>query len=430
MNKARWVSAAAGTAVLVAGLALPAGAAFADGPSGDGNSGVLSVLSGNDVNAPVSLPVDVCGVAVSLLGGANAGCAGGAASNTVIGNGGGSGGGNGNAGVISAGSGNTVNLPVSVPVSVCGVSGAAAGFSNSGCKGGAASNTVIGGANGGSGNGNSGDISALSGNTVNAPISAPADVCGIAVALLGFSNASCVGGAASNTVIGNGGGNGGSGNGNSGNISALSGNTVNTPVSVPVSVCGVSAAVAGFANSGCKGGAASNTVIGGSGGSGNGNSGGVSLLSGNTVNAPVSVPVSVCGIAVGVLGFSNATCQGGSFSNVTPPPNGGGQPTPCPTPPPTCTCTPPPGHHKHHHPHTPPSTPPTSPPSTPPGGGTPPGNGGTPPGNQGGGTTTTVPGSLPITGADLLGMGLAAVGAIGVGGTALVVARRRRNSEV
>ena len=158
MNKARWVSAAAGTAVLVAGLALPAGAAFADGPSGDGNSGVLSVLSGNDVNAPVSLPVDVCGVAVSLLGGANAGCAGGAASNTVIGNGGGSGGGNGNAGVISAGSGNTVNLPVSAPVSVCGVSGAAAGFSNSGCKGGAASNTVIGGANGGSGNGNSGDI--------------------------------------------------------------------------------------------------------------------------------------------------------------------------------------------------------------------------------------------------------------------------------
>jgi LPXTG-motif cell wall-anchored protein len=41
-----------------------------------------------------------------------------------------------------------------------------------------------------------------------------------------------------------------------------------------------------------------------------------------------------------------------------------------------------------------------------------------------------VPGSLPITGADLLGMGLAAVGAVGIGGTALVVARRRRNSEI
>ena len=303
----------------------------------------------------------------SLLGGANAGCAGGAASNTVINNGGGSGGGNGNAGVISADSGNTVNLPVSVPVSVCGVSGAAAGFSNSGCKGGAASNTVIGGANGGSGNGNSGDISALSGNTVNAPVSAPADVCGIAVALLGFSNAGCAGGAASNTVIDSGGGSG-SGNGNADSISALSGNTVNAPVSVPVNVCGVSAAVAGFANAGC---------------------------------------------------------QGGSFSNVIIPP-GGGQPTPCPTPPPTCQCTPPPHHHKHHHGHTPPGTPPSTPPSTPPGGH---GNG-TPPGSQGGGTTTTVPGSLPITGADLLGMGIAAVGALGIGGASLVIARRRRNSEV
>ena len=201
MNKARWVSAAAGTAVLVAGLALPASAAFADpGPNGDG--GVLSVLSGNDVNAPVSLPVDVCGVAVSLLGGANAGCAGGAASNTVISNGGGSGGGSGNAGVISAGSGNTVNAPVSVPVNVCGVSGAVAGFANSGCKGGAASNTVIGdGATGGSHNGNAGIAAIGSGNTVNAPVSVPVNVCGISLALAGFSNASCEGGSFSNTVI-------------------------------------------------------------------------------------------------------------------------------------------------------------------------------------------------------------------------------------
>jgi LPXTG-motif cell wall-anchored protein len=270
---------------------------------------VLSVLSGNDVNAPVSLPVDVCGVAVSLLGGANAGCAGGAASNTVIDNGGGSGSGNGNAGVISAGSGNTVNLPVSVPVSVCGVSGAAAGFSSSGCRG----------------------------------------------------------GAASNTLIDNGGGSGG-GNGNAGVISALSGNTVNAPVSVPVNVCGVSAAVAGFANSGC---------------------------------------------------------QGGSFSNVIIPP-GGGQPTPCPTPPPTCQCTPPPSTPPRTPPSTPPGTPPGTPPSTPPGGH---GNG-TPPGSQGGGTTTAVPDSLPITGTDLLGMGIATVGALGIGGASLVIARRRRNGEV
>ena len=201
MKKARWISAAIGTAVLTAGFVLPASAAFADGPNGNGNAGVLSLLSGNDVNAPVSAPIDVCGVAVALLGGASAGCAGGAASNTVIDNGGRSGSDNGNAGVISAGSGNTVNAPVSVPVSVCGVSGAVAGFANSGCKGGAASNTVIKGANGGSDNGNAGVISAGSGNNVNVPVSVPVSVCGISVALAGFSNAGCQGGSFSNTII-------------------------------------------------------------------------------------------------------------------------------------------------------------------------------------------------------------------------------------
>ena len=131
MKKARWVSAAVSTVALTAGFALPATAAFASGPNGDG--GVLSVLSGNTVNAPVSLPVNVCGVAVTLLGGANAGCAGGAASNTVIAGGSGGGGGNGNAGVAAVGSGNNVNLPISAPVNVCGVSGAVGGFANSGC---------------------------------------------------------------------------------------------------------------------------------------------------------------------------------------------------------------------------------------------------------------------------------------------------------
>jgi hypothetical protein len=208
MKKARWISAAIGTAVLTAGFVLPASAAFADGPRGNGNAGVLSLLSGNDVNAPVSAPIDVCGVAVALLGGANAGCEGGAASNTVIGNGGtgGSHGGtggshNGNAGVAAIGSGKTVNAPVSVPVNVCGVSGAVAGFANSGCQGGAASNTVIKGAHGGSHNGNAGVAAIGSGNTVNIPVSVPVNLCGISVALAGFSNASCEGGSFSNTVI-------------------------------------------------------------------------------------------------------------------------------------------------------------------------------------------------------------------------------------
>jgi len=374
MKNARWVSAAVGTAVLTAGLALPASAAFADsGPNGD--AGVLSVLSGNTVNAPVSLPVNVCGVAVTLLGGANAGCAGGAASNTVIAGGGG-GGGNGNAGVASVGSGNNVNLPISAPVNICGVSGAVGGFANSGCKGGAVSNTVIAGGSGGGGNGNAGDISALSGNTLNAPISAPINVCGIAAAIVGFANAACVGGAASNTVI------------------------------------------AGT-NSGE-----------------NGNAGDISLLSGNDVNAPVSVPVNVCGIAAGIVGFANATCVGGSTTTtiITPPPScerhctppPSMQPTPClTTTPPPCQCTTAP-------PTTPPTTaPPTSnvPTTAPPTGNVPTGSGPTGGGPTGGGVTSSVlPTTLPITGADLAGLAAVVVGSLGIGTTALVAARRRRRN--
>jgi hypothetical protein len=103
--------------------------------------------------------------------------------------------------VASIGSGNDLNLPVSAPVNVCGVSAAVGGFANSGCQGGAASNTLILGSGGGSNNGNAGVISAGSGNNVNAPISAPVNVCGIAAGIVGFANAACVGGAASNTVI-------------------------------------------------------------------------------------------------------------------------------------------------------------------------------------------------------------------------------------
>lgn len=58
------------------------------------------------------------------------------------------------------------------------------------------------------------------------------------------------------------------------------------------------------------------------------------------------------------------------------------------------------------------------------------------PNGTGPGTTTTVTnatgpvsGSLPTTGADLLLLGVAAVGTIGVGAGAVTLARRRRNGE-
>jgi ChpA-C len=140
MKKVRWVSAAAGTALVAATLALPgAGVAYASGNGNITGNGNLSLLSGNTVNAPISAPVNLCGVSLAVLGFANSGCAGGATSN-VSGVGDGSHNGNvtGNFNV-PVGSGNTVNAPVSAPVNICSISGAVVGYANSQCEGGSTS---------------------------------------------------------------------------------------------------------------------------------------------------------------------------------------------------------------------------------------------------------------------------------------------------
>ena len=38
----------------------------------------------------------------------------------------------------------------------------------------------------------------------------------------------------------------------------------------------------------------------------------LSLASGNYLDIPVNVPTNVCGVAVSLLGFSNAGCEGGA----------------------------------------------------------------------------------------------------------------------
>jgi hypothetical protein len=46
---------------------------------------------------------------------------------------------------------------------------------------------------------------------------------------------------------------------------------------------------------------------------GNHTSGAFSILGGNQVNAPISVPVNVCGNAIAVLGIASAQCKGGAW---------------------------------------------------------------------------------------------------------------------
>ncbi len=66
-------------AVSGAAVALMGAPAFAStGPVTSGND---SILSGNQVIAPISIPVDACGNAIAILGVANASCEGGASVN-------------------------------------------------------------------------------------------------------------------------------------------------------------------------------------------------------------------------------------------------------------------------------------------------------------------------------------------------------------
>jgi hypothetical protein len=246
---------------------------------------------------------------------------------------------------------------------------------------------------------------------------------------------------------------------NLGDSSIAAGNQVTAPVSVPVDVCGIAIAILGNSNAGCQGGATAKVPQAAPATAGQG----TGVGSGNNVSAPVSVPVDVCGLSVSVLGSSQSGCQGTSTVG-TGPGNPGNPPPPSWPPSGPPGGKPPGGHHhkppKHHHPHHP-------------GGGGHPGhhggghhggggngNGGGGGGNHGGGKgghhggtsghgkstgtgTTTLTtasssqsgngqsgtslsaGTLPTTGINLLGILIAAIGSLMAGAVALVTSRRR-----
>jgi hypothetical protein len=125
----------------------------------------------------------------------------------------------------------------------------------------------------------------------------------------------------------------------SGSLGVLSGNTVQAPVNVPVNVCGNTVDVVGVLNPSVGNSCANQ---GGASSDGNGDSGGSQadeqasdspgVGSGNHVQAPIDVPVNVCGNSVNVAGAENTSTdndcanEGDDGQPTTPP--GGGQETP------------------------------------------------------------------------------------------------------
>jgi hypothetical protein len=174
-----WAKGTARATLLAASfVALGAGPALADVTHGDGSIG-----GGNQINAPISAPVNISGNAIAAAGGALAGSTGGAA---VRGNNGG-GGGRQTSGRHSIGGGNQINAPITVPVNICGNTAAVIGDAFAGCSGvlpnGAGYYTPSGHT--------TGRHSIGGGNQITAPVNAPVDVCGNAAAVIGHAYGSC-----------------------------------------------------------------------------------------------------------------------------------------------------------------------------------------------------------------------------------------------
>ena len=166
------------------------------------------------------------------------------------------------------------------------------------------------------------------------------------------------------------------------NFGILNGTQVFAPIQAPIDLCGIAVAVGGDATAGCEGGSAASihglydaTMI---------SQGNFGILNGTQALAPIQAPVNVCGLAVPVLGAAFAGCEGGASATVGQSghhrkghkgghhyeesesvPEGCGTTCPPPTAPPTAPpvqqnpqpqppvgedpddC--PPGHHGHHH---------------------------------------------------------------------------------
>ncbi|MFE7775417.1 chaplin [Streptomyces sp. NPDC057445] len=113
---------------------------------------------------------------------------------------------------------------------------------------------------------------------------------------------------------------------------ALSGNTVQAPVDVPVNVCGNTVNAVGLLNP-ASGSACANTSDSGSaaGSEAEGDAvGSPGLLSGNNVKVPVHAPVNLCGNTVDVVGVLNPA-SGSACTNGTEQPPGAEEVVP-PTP--------------------------------------------------------------------------------------------------
>lgn len=240
-----WARKTAQTGIVATGVVLVAGVGTAQASGPDVTTqDQVGAVSGNQVVAPIQAPINICGVAAAVLGNAYAGCEGGASadydgagdltsqSNTGLGN------------------GNQAFAPVQVPTEISGIAGAVGGTASGWSTGGSHADVESGHAESGRAESDTltqGNYGALSGNQLLAPIQAPINACGNAIAVGGASDAGCEGGADADY----------SGAGSlttQDNVGLGNGNQIFAPIQAPVNVCGNAIAILGHASASCEGG--------------------------------------------------------------------------------------------------------------------------------------------------------------------------------
>jgi hypothetical protein len=154
----------------------------------------------------------------------------------------------------------------------------------------------------------------LSGNSVNIPATIGLNLCGNGVSLLGLASSSA------NCSSSSGAAGAGVNARSTHHNGLLSGNSVRTPIGVPVNVCGNSVTIAGIGGStqgsNCSVGSGSSPKA-GIGMGPDAQAGGAGLLSANDVEVPITVPFNVCGDGVSALsGGGSATVSCGFAASV------------------------------------------------------------------------------------------------------------------
>jgi hypothetical protein len=204
--------------------------------------------------------------------------------------------------------GTQIVAPISIPVSAVGNAIGVAGEANAAGSGA----NWLAESGGGAAQHSSDHNGALNGTQAYLPIDLPVTVAGNAVALLGEANAAGAGQNGRHTESARTETTTDGGQHSSGNNGAAHGTQLYAPVDVPINLCGNAISLLGEANAqaGCG-----NAHVGPeSGGAAQHSSDNNGALSGTQAYAPVSIPLTIAGNAIGVAGEGNAAAAATSES--------------------------------------------------------------------------------------------------------------------